>query len=199
MADGFCASVGVDTTTGAVNCSDIDFDALLLGGCWCHVCLPENPCQNGGTCANHQNRGYTCSCPSGFAGDHCQLPAGADLVSDISSSFPYHINPRPRQSSPSPLAPPLPSAPPTPNASDFLLPAGDAAQTAAEQQALMTAVLAGGIGGAAGLLILVAAAWSLHRHMRRSRVKGLGSGRQANADYDDCATANAPSRSPESA
>ena len=60
MAQGFCDSVGIDNSTNTLNCSKIDYDALLLGGCWCHACLPENPCKNNGVCQNYQNQGYTC-------------------------------------------------------------------------------------------------------------------------------------------
>ncbi len=42
--------------------SDLNFDALLLGGYFCHVCLPEreSTCDSGGTCSNVQWLGYTC-------------------------------------------------------------------------------------------------------------------------------------------
>jgi len=42
--------------------SELNFDALLLGGYYCHTCLPEleNMCDRGGTCSNIQWRGYTC-------------------------------------------------------------------------------------------------------------------------------------------
>jgi len=42
--------------------SELNFDALLLGGYFCHVCLPEQEktCQGGGTCTNVQWRGYIC-------------------------------------------------------------------------------------------------------------------------------------------
>ena len=43
--------------------SDLNFDALLLGGYYCHVCLPRNhgsSCDAGGTCANVQWQGFTC-------------------------------------------------------------------------------------------------------------------------------------------
>lgn len=39
--------------------SDLNFDALLLGGYFCHVCLPDN-CRDGGKCTNIQWRGYSC-------------------------------------------------------------------------------------------------------------------------------------------
>jgi hypothetical protein len=43
--------------------SDLNFDALLLGGYFCHQCLPRNngsSCDAGGACANVHWRGYTC-------------------------------------------------------------------------------------------------------------------------------------------
>ena len=42
--------------------SELNFDALLLGGYFCHVCLPEQDltCDGGGSCRNVQWNGYTC-------------------------------------------------------------------------------------------------------------------------------------------
>eukprot|EP00579_Thalassiosira_antarctica_P010657 CAMPEP_0201910854 /NCGR_PEP_ID=MMETSP0903-20130614/2060_1 /ASSEMBLY_ACC=CAM_ASM_000552 /TAXON_ID=420261 /ORGANISM="Thalassiosira antarctica, Strain CCMP982" /LENGTH=1038 /DNA_ID=CAMNT_0048445531 /DNA_START=117 /DNA_END=3233 /DNA_ORIENTATION=- len=43
--------------------SELNLDALLLGGFYCHVCLPRNygsSCDAGGTCANVQWEGFTC-------------------------------------------------------------------------------------------------------------------------------------------
>ena len=42
--------------------SELNFDALLLGGYFCHTCLPEKErtCGDGGTCTNVQWRGYIC-------------------------------------------------------------------------------------------------------------------------------------------
>jgi hypothetical protein len=42
--------------------SELNFDALLLGGYFCHVCLPEQDltCDAGGTCSNVQWQGYHC-------------------------------------------------------------------------------------------------------------------------------------------
>jgi hypothetical protein len=94
--------VGAD---GVVNCSVIDFDSLLLGGCWCHACLPENPCQGGGTCRNYQNKGYTCDCPPGTAGDHCQI--GPSSARDLTDPFPFYVSPA-APSPPAPLPPPSP-------------------------------------------------------------------------------------------
>jgi hypothetical protein len=101
MDDDFCTSIGrqremVEPSSGAtpepvgaflldtpVNCSDVDFDSLLLGGCWCHECLPEDPCLNGGTCVNYNTQGYTCTCPSGFSGDHCQTAADGSTTASF--------------------------------------------------------------------------------------------------------------------
>merc|ERR1711865_169232 len=42
--------------------SDLNFDQLLLGGYFCHPCLPDqdSACSGGGTCTNVQWRGYVC-------------------------------------------------------------------------------------------------------------------------------------------
>jgi len=43
--------------------SELNFDALLLGGYFCHQCLPGNygaECDIGGTCTNVQWNGFTC-------------------------------------------------------------------------------------------------------------------------------------------
>jgi len=42
--------------------SELNFDALLLGGYYCHVCLPEQDqtCDGGGSCQNIMWEGYTC-------------------------------------------------------------------------------------------------------------------------------------------
>ncbi len=42
--------------------SDLNFDALLLGGFYCHICLPEKQltCDAGGQCSNVQWLGYLC-------------------------------------------------------------------------------------------------------------------------------------------
>jgi len=42
--------------------SELNFDALLLGGYFCHRCLPEGHlnCDTGGKCSNVQWSGYTC-------------------------------------------------------------------------------------------------------------------------------------------
>jgi len=56
------------------DCGTLNFDALLLSGYLCHVCLP-NPCDNGGKCMNVPNLGYSCDCSKiAFSGDQCQNP-----------------------------------------------------------------------------------------------------------------------------
>jgi hypothetical protein len=43
--------------------SELNFDALLLGGYYCHTCLPRNhgsSCEAGGTCVNVHWQGFTC-------------------------------------------------------------------------------------------------------------------------------------------
>ena len=59
MEPSFCDIVGV--VNGTLDCARIDFDSLLLGGCWCHPCL-EDPCAGGGRCVNYEKKGYTCDC-----------------------------------------------------------------------------------------------------------------------------------------
>jgi len=105
----FCDSVGV--VGGEVDCSLIDFDSLLLGGCYCHPCLPENPCLGGGTCVRYERVGYTCDCSStGGGGDHCQVDAsGATDTSFVWLSLPPSPPPPPPQSS-SPASTTCPSA-----------------------------------------------------------------------------------------
>ena len=92
MEEDFCDEVGREfsETDGfdmdsEVSCDRVDFDSLLLGGCWCHMCLPEDPCLNGGTCSNYNTQGYTCSCLSGFTGDHCQFESDGSL----DATFPW--------------------------------------------------------------------------------------------------------------
>ena len=43
--------------------SELNFDQLLLGGYFCHICLPYangSACDAGGNCANVQWNGFTC-------------------------------------------------------------------------------------------------------------------------------------------
>jgi hypothetical protein len=93
MEPGFCEGAGKPRlptgaydTAAAVDCSTIDYDSLLLGGCWCHPCL-KNPCLHGGTCNNYMNQGYTCSCTDGREGDHCQTASGA-----TDADFPWFVH-----------------------------------------------------------------------------------------------------------
>jgi hypothetical protein len=72
--------VGTPENLAEPDCSLIDFDSLLLGGCWCHKCLPENPCQANGVCVRYKNQGYTCACPAGRTGDHCQFDVNGTMV-----------------------------------------------------------------------------------------------------------------------
>jgi len=63
------SSAGMDATASQLvnrtDCeidSELNFDALLLGGYFCHQCLPDQDtiCDGSGRCSNVQWRGYTC-------------------------------------------------------------------------------------------------------------------------------------------
>ncbi|CAG9855296.1 unnamed protein product [Phyllotreta striolata] len=49
------------------------------GGLFCNqdlnFCTNHRPCRNGGTCFNTGQGSYTCSCPAGFNGTDCEIPA----------------------------------------------------------------------------------------------------------------------------
>jgi len=118
MEPGFCASVGMTRSNFSTNaqgeaiivgtpinlttpdCNTIDFDSLLLGGCWCHACLPENPCEAGGTCVNYQSQGYTCECPAGRSGDHCQFTTDSSGAATL-TAWPWYMMPGGPSSMPS--------------------------------------------------------------------------------------------------
>jgi hypothetical protein len=57
-------------------------DATLpccTGSCVSGACVDPcspNPCENGGTCAA-DGASYTCACPAGFTGTHCETPVSA--------------------------------------------------------------------------------------------------------------------------
>ena len=36
-------------------------------------CILSNPCQNGATCTDDNQGGYTCSCKPGYTGVNCQI------------------------------------------------------------------------------------------------------------------------------
>ena len=152
MQDDFCERVGTFNMSGVgpVNCSVIDFDALLLGGCWCHACLPEDPCLNGGACLNFDKQGYTCDCDgTGFVGDHCHL--------DPSPPPPPPPSPPPPAPSPPPNPPSLPTSPPRSSGSGASLPIG--------------AVAGASLGGVLGLA-LIATAIVRRRRLRATEEKG---------------------------
>lgn len=55
------------------------------GGLFCNqdlnFCTNHRPCRNGGTCFNTGQGSYTCSCPAGFNGTDCEIPADDCLKS----------------------------------------------------------------------------------------------------------------------
>ena len=111
MEDDFCDTVGREDRSLAnpVVCSTIDLDSLLLGGCWCHECLPKNPCFGGGVCQNYDNKGYTCECTgTGRSGDHCQQAADVPVAAVSGRTTPfwwYSLQNAPPPSSPLGLPP----------------------------------------------------------------------------------------------
>jgi len=63
--------------------SELNFDALLLGGYYCHVCLPRNQgssCDAGGTCSNQQWDGFSCD-------NHYYIDYNEDLFDNPSLSI----------------------------------------------------------------------------------------------------------------
>jgi len=67
----FCESVK-DTACD----KGLDFNALLLGNCWDHKCLPTQlMCLNGGVLQKISAKGYRCVCTDGWTGDTCEVPA----------------------------------------------------------------------------------------------------------------------------
>lgn len=53
--------------------SELNFDALLLGGYYCHVCLPDAGCDKGGVCTNVQWEGFACD-------NHYRVESNSKLV-----------------------------------------------------------------------------------------------------------------------
>ncbi|XP_078660137.1 uncharacterized protein LOC144904866 [Branchiostoma floridae x Branchiostoma belcheri] len=59
-----CPGGNITVTAGATSLENcIDYD-------WCEN--PTEPCQNGGSCVDRKY-GYTCTCPSGYLGDYCEI------------------------------------------------------------------------------------------------------------------------------
>jgi len=150
MSADFCERVGEPNATlgRPPNCAAIDYDALLLGGCFCHYCLLQvrQPCQHGSTCLNYNKQGYTCSCPSGFEGDHCQFESGAARIANLTSPFPWyqfkHAPPPPA------LPPPSPSSPEA-----QAVPEGEGQREATDSLALIIGL---GVGGGVFLALAIA-------------------------------------------
>mmetsp|Transcript_35125 Transcript_35125/g.92209 ORF Transcript_35125/g.92209 Transcript_35125/m.92209 type:complete len:740 (-) Transcript_35125:30-2249(-) len=148
MEPDFCDEVGNPNATlgRGPDCNTIDYDALLLGGCFCHPCLlaVENSCQNAGVCRNYNNRGYTCDCAAtGFVGDHCQFAADvprAPCEANLSSAFPWY------QYCTGTLPPPPPPLPLAPVSTPLL--------SSSDDNQLMIILLA----AAGGIALLAAAA-----------------------------------------
>jgi len=56
------------------DCSDMNYDLLVMAGFFCHPCL-NNPCANEGVCTNLARVGYTCDCAAtGHSGERCEIP-----------------------------------------------------------------------------------------------------------------------------
>jgi len=59
-------------------CDEVNLDAILLAGYFCHRCLPNPRCMNGGKCNNLRYTGFKCDCntdpnsPFFYYGDVCQ-------------------------------------------------------------------------------------------------------------------------------
>ena len=63
MAGMDAAAALLANRTDCAYASELNLDALLLGGYYCHACLPRGhgaSCDAGGACANVQCRGFTC-------------------------------------------------------------------------------------------------------------------------------------------
>ncbi|KAK3258791.1 hypothetical protein CYMTET_32180 [Cymbomonas tetramitiformis] len=88
-----------DCQTCNENCNN---DMILMSGYLCHRCIPE-PCKNGGSCTNYLGEGYTCNCPSGFTGDHCQVAYSSPPTSDSTYS-PTSSSSSESTSSPTPIS-----------------------------------------------------------------------------------------------
>lgn len=72
MESNFCYTVG--NLSEFPDCNLIDFDALLLGNCWGHPCLPNYlHCRNGGSVCYISTKGYECVCPDIYEGDECHI------------------------------------------------------------------------------------------------------------------------------
>ena len=76
------------------SCSRYAFEHAYAEEFWGHGCLEDisrpctkDTCQNGGTCTETKNGGFSCSCPAGVSGDRCESnPNGCNGVDDCCTS-----------------------------------------------------------------------------------------------------------------
>jgi hypothetical protein len=85
------------------DCKTLNFDALLLSGYLCHVCLP-NPCDNGAKCSNVPNLGYQCDCSKiPFSGDQCHIPDVPPTAAPVVTAAPIPDVVTPSETTDAPL------------------------------------------------------------------------------------------------
>lgn len=86
---GYMNMSGISDEYTNANCDDVNYDAILLNGYFCHKCL-RNPCANNAPCVDHRFVGYTCNCDAirtsttQFVGDKCQTSVHCETLSSKS-------------------------------------------------------------------------------------------------------------------
>ena len=57
-----------------------------------HICVTDNPCENGGTCniGTNNNTDYTCSCAPNFSGTNCTSKLTLDSLLDVRLTVALH-------------------------------------------------------------------------------------------------------------